>query len=247
MTIEGLKLAGFDIESTGPNPLKDRIVTANLTYAEVVDGELKVTGSQSWLLDPEIEIPAEAAAIHGISTEQAQADGGDYEEGVFEIADSIASANKDGRTVVIFNANFDLTMLASEYRRVSGNDAPLPPDLIVDPYVIDKGVDKFRKGSRKLVDVARHYGIELVGAHTAEGDVAATIQLAVKVLQIPKVAAKFPDEIMATQVLSYRLQQEGLAEYWRKKASRMQNTDPEEAAELRERADGVRTDWPVAM
>ena len=35
---------------------------------------------------------------------------------------------------------------------------------VVDTFVLDKAVDTYRKGSRKLIDVARHYGVELTEA-----------------------------------------------------------------------------------
>ena len=65
------RLAAFDIESTGVNPQSDRIVTATVS---VVGGGLPAE-STSWLADPGVEIPEGAARVHGITTEQARAEG----------------------------------------------------------------------------------------------------------------------------------------------------------------------------
>lgn len=64
-------LIGFDLETTGTEPGESRIVTA--AVVEVRGGEVR--GRRGWLADPGIPIPDEAAAIHGISTERAVAEG----------------------------------------------------------------------------------------------------------------------------------------------------------------------------
>lgn len=246
MTHDGLTFASFDLETTGPDPKSDRIVTANVTYASVVDGELKMGSSVDWLLDPGIEIPEGASAVHGVTTEQAREKGTDYAVGLRDIITTVNASTSEGDVLVVYNASFDLTLLASEARRVfPGEDLILPHKLVVDPFVIDKAIDKYRKGKRTLTATATHYGVELLNAHSADADAEAALQLAWKLIQHPRVAAKFPDRIMDSQIRAYREQAESLGEYWRKKASRMQMQDPEEAAELRERADGIRMVWPV--
>jgi hypothetical protein len=64
-------LIGFDLETTGTDPYEARIVTG--AVIEVKDGE--PLGSRDWLADPGVEIPADAVAVHGISTERAVAEG----------------------------------------------------------------------------------------------------------------------------------------------------------------------------
>src|SRR5690606_29450998 len=62
---------GWDTETTGPNPLEDRIVTA----AIVVRGGDRPDRVFSWLIDPKIPIPAEASEVHGVTHATVQADG----------------------------------------------------------------------------------------------------------------------------------------------------------------------------
>ena len=65
------RLAAYDIETTGTDTENDRIVTAAVS----VVGGREPTESRTWLVDPGIEIPGEATAVHGITTEKAQSEG----------------------------------------------------------------------------------------------------------------------------------------------------------------------------
>ena len=58
-------LVVFDIESTGLSPRKDRIV--ELAAIKVMPDGTEI--SKCWLMNPEVKIPAETTAIHGISNE----------------------------------------------------------------------------------------------------------------------------------------------------------------------------------
>ncbi len=66
-------LVGFDLETTGTEPLEARIVTAAVVGVDGRDGE--PVRQRTWLADPGIRIPAQASAIHGISSERAAAEG----------------------------------------------------------------------------------------------------------------------------------------------------------------------------
>lgn len=146
-----------------------------------------MTGStprvRSWLTDVDgEEIPAEATAVHHITTEHAHAHGAPAAEAVEQIRDALVESMFEGRPIVIYNAVFDLTLLDRECRRhgIEPLGAARVPLRVIDPLVIDRKVDKYRKGSRKLVDVARHYGITLTEdeAHTSAGDCLAAARVA---------------------------------------------------------------------
>ena len=152
-------LVGFDLETTGPDPDTARIVTACIVEGNDV---------HEWLVDPGVEIPAGATAVHGVTTEQARAEGVPADAAVLLILQTLRMYQDAGHPLVAFNASFDFTVLDREARR-HGLD-PLQPAPVVDPFVLDKQLDRYRKGSRKLVDVAAHYGVNLVDAHTADAD-----------------------------------------------------------------------------
>ena len=173
------RLAAFDIETTGVDPEVDRIVTAAVS---VVGGDLPAE-DHSWLVNPGIDISAGAAAVHGITNERARTEGQSPDVAIGEITAVLADQLLQSVPVVAFNARFDLTILDREARRnelrplldrVGGLDGM----LVVDPYVIDKHVDQFRRGSRILEAACEHYGVSLTGAHSANADALATAQLA---------------------------------------------------------------------
>lgn len=185
------RLAAFDTETTGVDVDNDRIVTATVWTHTPGHG----THHESWLLDPGVPIPDQAAAVHGITTERAQAAGSRPAEGVDAIADMLAQIVGRGTPIVIYNAAFDLSLLEAECRRygvptlherVDGSGAT---PLVVDPLVLDRKLDPTRHGSRRLANVCGAYGVDLPEseAHTASGDCVASARLAYKL------AAKFPD------------------------------------------------------
>jgi len=161
-------LAAFDTETTGTDVEQDRIVTAVLDVYDAVGTQLE---NLSLLLDPGVEIPAEAEAVHGISTEKARADGIDPVTGLSMLLAAIEDVWERGIPIVAYNAAFDFTIADREFRRHLGTPLVLAGPVI-DPMVIDKQVDRFVKGSgqRKLGPTCARYGVEITDWHTAEAD-----------------------------------------------------------------------------
>lgn len=168
---------GFDTETTGVDVLGDRIVTAAVVRRAGTEQAVS-----TWLLDPGIDIPAEAAAIHGITTEHARAFGRPAAPALDEIARTLAAALLRDEPVVAFNASFDLTLLDAELRRHTlptlAERIGRPVRVVVDPLVLDRHADRYRRGKRKLGDLCVHYGVTTDAAlHTADVDVAATLDV----------------------------------------------------------------------
>lgn len=173
------RLCAFDLETTGTNVFGDYIVTASVAYV----GDGRPVQTLNWLVDPGVPIPAEAAAVHGITTERAVAEGDGPQWALPEIALALCIAIGEGWPIVAFNAPFDLSLLVSELRRrelESELEVRLAGASIVDPLVIDRGLDKYRKGSRKLADTCKHYGVSLDNAHDSNADALAAARLAFK-------------------------------------------------------------------
>jgi DNA polymerase-3 subunit epsilon len=169
------KLVGLDLETTSTDIEDARIVTVALVTLD--GGEVVDVWEQ--LADPGIEIPAGATATHGITTEVARAQGQPADAVIAETLRRFA-ANGPRTPVVIMNARYDLTVLDREARR-RGLTHLLPdffPGLIVDPLVIDRHLDRFRRGSRRLPDLCEAYGVELEQAHSATADATAAARLA---------------------------------------------------------------------
>ena len=177
-------LAVFDTETTGLSPRDDRIVTAFLGVMGP-DGEL--VERFSWLADPGVVIPPRATEVHGITTKLAQEQGRNAAEVVSEVVKEIRRVLDAGFPLVVYNASYDLTLTNWEARRygVEPLDNPRP---IIDPLVIDRALDTYRKGKRTLDVVSMHYGIINDHAHNAEGDAVTAGRVARAMVQ------KFPDD-----------------------------------------------------
>lgn len=205
-------LCPFDLETTGQDPLEARIVTG--TVIRVRPGLKAVT--TNWLSDVDgMEIPDAAAEIHGVTTERARAEGRPHRDVVGEIVTAIALDWKAGIPVVGHNVSYDLTVLAAECARLDlGPFTVAGP--VIDTIVLDRGVDKWRKGSRKLIDTARHYGIVLTEeeAHGSEADALAAARIAWKIARKhPKVGAMSLTALMRWQAEKHHAWAENFGDY----------------------------------
>lgn len=165
-----IPVLALDTETTGVDNMNDRIVTCCMVYD---DGQ----GNQqirNWMIDPGIEIPEGASNVHGVTTEIARANGVSPLEGLTSIRDSLAPMMDAGVPILVYNASFDLTLLYAEFHRW-GIGFPYDFDKVIDPLVMDKQLDRFRRGKRILTVTASLYGYELENAHNAEADCLAAI------------------------------------------------------------------------
>lgn len=212
------RLAGFDLETTGPNPETARIVTACVVQC----GGNQPVQAANWLSDVDgQEIPEEAAAVHGITTAKAHAEGTDLREVVDQVIGALTQVVLSGVPIVAMNARYDFTVLDREARRfgLTSLDAAAGKDLrALDPYVIDKQVDRYRKGKRTLTDLCAHYAVPLEGAHSADADAIAACRIVWRQGQLSeRLAAMSLDELHKAQVGWAAEQAVSLQEYLRQK------------------------------
>jgi DNA polymerase-3 subunit epsilon len=177
-------LGVFDLETTGIDVETARIVSAHVGLIDMT-GRSIVEGA--WLADPGIEIPEQAAAVHGITTERARAEGRPAGEVVAEIVAAVEAVFARGIPLVVYNAPYDLTLLDREAKR-HGIASPVIGN-VVDPLVLDKALDTYRKGKRTLEVASQLYGVQLDDAHDAGADAIAAGRVA------QAIAAKYPDEL----------------------------------------------------
>lgn len=159
-------IAVFDTETTGIAPDTTRIVSAHIS---ILNAHGVAEQAQNWLIDCGVDIPEQATAVHGITTERMRAEGTPAAESILEIVTTLSRLLDSGIPVVAYNAAYDFTILDREAQRYN-LEALMSPKPIVDPLIIDKHVDKFRKGKRTLEATAAHYGVDLTGAHDASVD-----------------------------------------------------------------------------
>lgn len=198
---------GFDLETDGVDTEDARIITA--ATVQLHAGAAPV--ALELMAKPERPIPDEASAIHGISTERAQAEGMERGAAVRGIVDQLALAGPD-RPVVGHNVAFDLTITDREMRRLGigciGNDldtglvwlevagSQVVRFPVIDTYVLDKAVDRYRKGKRQLSVAAGHYGVPMAegAAHGATADVIASLRIAIAIANRANEAARYEAE-----------------------------------------------------
>ncbi|MEU1853646.1 exonuclease domain-containing protein [Streptomyces sp. NPDC019990] len=180
-------LIGIDFETTGLNVEEDRIVSGSV----VRWGGGLPTWPLTWLSNLDgAEIPPEATRIHGITTEQAHAEGNPAAWVVAQIAEVLAAYAAKSWPIVVMNAPFDLTILERECARYGVQSVWDSTPVVLDPWVLDKRLDRYRKGKRRLVDLCHHYRVKMEGAaHSSEVDAKAACGLTWKIGQrYPKIA-----------------------------------------------------------
>jgi len=170
-------LGVFDLETTGIDVETARIVTA---HVGLIDADGTSIAHGEWLADPGVEIPAQASAVHGVTTERARAEGRPAVEVVAEIVAALRAVFARGVPLVVYNAPYDLTLLDREARRHGLEPLGEVGEIgcVVDPLVIDKAVDTYRKGKRTLEAAAGVYGVTLDDAHDAGADAIAAGRVA---------------------------------------------------------------------
>lgn len=236
------RLLAFDLETDSPRPEEAHIVTA--CVAEIDGTGQHAPAVQSWVLKPVQPIPDGAAEIHGYTTARAEAEGIDHERGVKEIATALGEATAAGIPIVAYNAAFDLTVTDREMRR-HGIGAVQPDGLrVIDPFVLDKALDRYRKGKRTLTAACEHYGVRLDGAHDAAFDALAAARCAWAIAnRTPQIARMSLDDLHAYQVAAKAAQDESLAKYFRRLARQARELDDQ--IELNAKAEGCTGAWPL--
>lgn len=211
------RLAGFDTESTGVDVEQDRIVTACIVE---VGGSAPALPA-NWLLNPGVDIPEQATAVHGITTATAKKDGQDPTEGIAQIVAALTQVVLAGTPLVIMNAPYDLTLLDREARRygIKTLSDTVGSDLcVIDPRILDKRVDPYRRGKRTLTDLCRHYQVALEGAHSADADALAACRVAWRIAsQYREIGNALLDELQDLQQDWAAAQAASFQEYLRKK------------------------------
>jgi DNA polymerase-3 subunit epsilon len=207
------ELGVFDLETTGVDVETARIVTA---HVGIIGADGEVVRRLDWIVDPGVEIPPQATAVHGISTQRAREEGLSAAVAIPQIVAALRDILDRGVAVVAYNAAYDFTVLDREAarHRVAPLGAPAP---VVDPLIIDKAVDKYRKGKRTLELTAAFYGVLLEGAHDAGADAVAAGRVAQAIARVHAAElALAAAELHAMQISWSQQQAEDFQAYMRR-------------------------------
>lgn len=156
-------LAFFDLETTGINIVRDRIVELSV---------LKVNPNQSietktMRINPEIPIPKETTKIHGITNEDVK-DAPTFKQVAKELAAFLLGCDLAG-----YNSNrFDIPLLVEEFLRADV-DFDVRNRKFIDVQVI------FHKKEQRTLSAAYKFYCqkELSNAHSAQADIEATYEI----------------------------------------------------------------------
>jgi len=163
----------FDLETTGVNVAKDRIV--EISILKVFPNGNKE--SKTWLVNPEMEIPPQVIAVHGITNEKVA-----NEPTFKELSKEIFTMIKDSDLAGFNSDRFDIPLLAEEMLRAEV-DFDMKNMVSVDVQTI------FHKMEKRTLGAAYKFYCDkdLEGAHSAEADTMATYEVLLSQLE------RYPD------------------------------------------------------
>lgn len=158
-----MKLVAFDLETTGLEASRDRVL--EFCFAELGEDLLEL-GRWSRLVDPGIPVSAEIERLTGISTDMVKG-----QPPFAAHAPRIQALVRDA-VLVAHNGAFDIPFLDMELRR-AGQPGLAPDHPCIDTLAIERHVH-----SHRLADVYRRYvGEPLDGGHRSAADVQATVEV----------------------------------------------------------------------
>jgi DNA polymerase-3 subunit epsilon len=167
------ELLGLDFETTGV----DRFTDVPVSYAlvSVVDG----VAMHSWsgLIDPGRDIPLDATAVHGITTERSRAEGMPLDAAIALVTDAVVTAGRRGVPLVGMKLDYDLTILDLLGSKCCGRGLVTQGwcGPVLDAGVLDRHFDGARPGRRTLGDLCAQYDVAFEGAHDAWVDAVASV------------------------------------------------------------------------
>ena len=153
----------FDLETTGVDVAKDRIVEIAI-FKVYPNGNKE---SKTWLVNPEMKIPFLSTQVHGITDEKVA-----NEPTFKELSGQIYNMIKDSDLAGFNSDRFDIPLLAEELLRV-GVDFDMKNRFSVDVQTI------FHKMEERTLSAAYKFycGQLLENAHSAEADTMATYEI----------------------------------------------------------------------
>ncbi len=153
----------FDLETTGTDITKDRIVEISILKV-YPNGNRE---SKTWLVNPTVPIPKGASDVHGITDERVA-----NEPTFRELAKTIHNMIKDSDLAGYNSDRFDIPLLAEEMLRADV-DFDLGSRVTVDVQTI------FHRMEQRTLSAAYKFycGKTLDNAHSAEADTTATYEI----------------------------------------------------------------------
>ena len=177
--LAGYRVLGFDLETTGFDYRKDRIVQYALVGSDTDGTHINLQS----LVDPRVKIPPETTRVHGISNDDVRGMG-EFSKHVNEIISMVDDSIIVGHNVI----RFDWRFLEVECMR-AGVEVPKPKGII-DTLVLARRLKI--SGRHTLGHLCARFGIEMSRAHQADADAGATLLLLWRMMRA------YPDRLSAS-------------------------------------------------
>jgi len=160
--IEDIRFVVIDVETTGLSPKKDRICEISMVAVK----NFEIVSEFSSLINPNVDIPAEAFNIHGIDNSMVE-----RSPNFEDIADTIMDFISES-VLVGHNIEFDFAFLSNEMRKI-GYD--IENFILIDTLTLSRKL--YLIENYKLKTVADHLNINTDRYHRAQNDVEVTVKI----------------------------------------------------------------------
>jgi len=204
-------MIAFDLETTGVDVLHDEPVSYALTTE---DGQLSIYE----LVRPNVPVSPEAEQVHHITADMlASPDVRPLEDALKIIGNKLVQYSHASIPVVGMNLGFDLTitdrLLKTHFGKGLVEAGWRGP--IIDVMVLDRTLDKFRRGKRTLTALCETYEVECTNAHNALADARVGFPLARAIFERydSMLCTMTSEELLNYQDRSYRSNAHSLNDY----------------------------------
>lgn len=169
------KYAVVDLETTGPNPQRDKIIQIGIVLID--DGQITDQFAQD--INPECALPIHIANLTGITDSQLRS------APLFEEVAPLIYALIQNRTFIAHNINFDYQFLKYHFAQSKIDFNEKGMDTVELTQILYPTLESYR-----LEDIAKVFELEHSNSHQADSDAYATaalyLKLSEKVQQLPK-------------------------------------------------------------
>ena len=192
-----IPIAMLDVETTGRDPITDRVIELGI----VVGLRGEVVRRHNWMINPERPIAEEARAVHGISDDDVK------DAPIFgAIAGELLEALK-GTVLAAYNANFDKSFVFAEIERAQVETVEVSALQRkiewLDPLVWARELYSEER-NRSLGEMATRLGIKLENAHRASDDAEAALHVLYKMSTDPRMPKAYGAFVQEQRRLSLK-------------------------------------------
>ncbi len=192
----------FDLETTGVDVEDD--VPVSFSLVQYAYGRLVFESHQ--IINPGRPIPAESVAIHHITDDIARSFGIPLTSALTQLREALMNASELGWVVLGMNVSFDLTVVDRACSHYLGRGLL---DLhyaaaTLDVLILDRHLDRFRKGKRRLIDLAAAYNVSTAEAlHNSLVDSKVTLQVLLAMLDKYPELTEIPSANYSSSMFTY--------------------------------------------